>query len=562
MRLARAARLSLVGLLSVLLLQQTATAAGPTEAEVQRTIDRAAAYLRQHNSVAGSGEDALRAYALMRAGDPPDSPAVARTIEAILRKCNSSRYDPGGQQIYTAAVDLMALEAGGASQYQPQMQLIADYLIAKQNPNGSWDYGGRTAGDTSQTQYALLGLWAAARAGIEIPASVWDSAARWHVLTQLANGGWAYHPDDGPQVRPTMTAAGVGSLYLCGHQLGLGMKERRRPTQLYQPTRKFGILEPVDLSATPAPRPPAKAREDRPQISRAEIDSRAQRGLNWLAADFKVKVNAWYLYYLYGLERLGALGELTTIGDHDWYAEGAAFLVAEQNAEGTWQDNGGPGVSASFGILFLSRATAKSMDRKTRSSPLGGGLLAGGRGLPENLDEVQVENGKVAAKKPTGPIDELLAELERPNMLTIEAAQTAIVQQVQLGDREELIGQQERLKALAADPRVEVRRTAVWALGHTGDLRVAPLLIEALRDPSVDVNIEAQNALCTLSRDPHGLDLPSDPLAGLPDDAAEEQRNAALTKWRDQAYRKWRDWYLTVRPYDERDDLTKLRMAR
>ena len=558
MRLTGAARLFL---LTVLLLQQTATAAGPTEAEVQQSIDRAAAYLRENKSPAGSGEDALRAYALMRAGEAPDSPVVAPVIERILAKC-TSRYDPGQTPIYTAAVELMALEAAGAAQYLPQMQIIADWLMAKQNANGSWDYAGRTAGDTSQSQYALLGLWAAARAGIDVPAEVWDKAARWFVATQLANGGWTYHPDEGPSVRPTMTVAGIGSLYLCRRQLRLGPAERARSTQMYQPTRKFGILEPVNLSGAPQPQSTGKARNERPQISRAEIDSRAQRGLNWLVANYKIKVGTWYMYYLYGIERMAALGEMTTIGDHDWYAEGSAFLVAEQNAEGSWQDSSSRTVSACFGILFLSRATGKLLGPQKRPSPLGGGLLAGGRGLPEDLDQVQVEGGKVAAKKPTGPIDELLAELERPNVLTIEAAQTAIVEQVQLGDREELIGQTERLKTLAADPRVEVRRTAVWALGHTGDLRVAPLLIEALRDSSIDVNIEAHNALCTLSRDPRGLDLPSDPLADLPDDAAEEQQSAALAKWRDQAYRKWRDWYLTVRPYDERDDLTRLRIGR
>lgn len=564
MRLARAARLSLIGLLSLLLLQQTAIGAGPTEVEIQRTIDRAAAYLREHKSAAGSGEDALRAYALMRAGDAPDSPAVAPVIERILAK-SASTYDPRRTHIYTAAVELMALEAAGASLYGTQIQTIADYLISKQNPNGSWDYidRNRTAGDTSQTQYAVLGLWAASRAGIDVPVAVWDGAARWHLATQLGDGGWTYHPDENRDSRHTMTVAGIGSLYVCRMHL-TGAGERSRSVQMFQPTRKFGILEPVEIGAAPAQteRPTVNVPEDRPRVSRTEIDSRAQRGLGWLTRNYKLKLTAWPMYYLYGIERMAALGEISTIGEHDWYAEGAALLLAEQKTDGSWQGNGGPGPSTSFGILFLSRATTKSLERRKRPSRLGGGLLAGGRGLPENLDEVQIEDGKVAAKKPTGPIDELLAELERPNMLTIEAAQTAIVEQVQLSDREALIGQKERLKTLAADPRVEVRRTAVWALGHTGDLRVAPLLIEALRDPSIDVNIEAQNALCTLSRDPHGLDLPSGPLAGLPADAAEEQRNAALAKWRDQAYRKWRDWYLTVRPYDERDDLTKLRMAR
>jgi hypothetical protein len=563
MRPAALVRFALIGLLPLLLFERSAIGAGPAEPEIQRSIKRAADFLRQQRSEAANGENALRAYALMRAGEPPDSPVVAPIIQRIVEKCASS-YDPRSLHIYTAAVEVMALEAAGASLYQPQIQTIADYLISKQNSNGSWDYvdRNRTAGDTSQTQYALLGLWAASRAGIDIPGAVWDGAARWHLATQLADGGWTYHPDENRDSRHTMTVAGVGSLHVCRMHL-TGAADRDPPVRMFQPTRKFGILEPVAIGAAPQPATSTvNVPEDRPRASRTEIDSRVQRGLGWLTKNYRLKLTAWPMYYLYGIERMAALGEITAIGEHDWYAEGAAMLIAEQKTDGTWQGNGGPVPSTAFGILFLSRATAKSLDRKKRPSPLGGGLLAGGRGLPENLNEVQVDDGKVASRRPTGPIDELLAELERPETLKIEVVQTAIVEQIQLGDREELIGQKERLKTLAADPRIDVRRTAVWALGHTGDLRIAPLLIEALRDGSVDVNVEAHNALCTLSRDPAGLGLPSDPLAGLPEDAAEEQRNAALAKWREQAYRKWRDWYLTVRPYDERDDLTRLRIAR
>ena len=100
------------------------------------------------------------------------------------------------------------------------MNLVATYLIGRQNANGSWDYTSRTHGDTSISQYALLGLWECENAGFEVPPSVWDKAAGWYLSVQASGGSWNYHRDEA-QYRDnlSMTAAGVGSLLLCKRQL-------------------------------------------------------------------------------------------------------------------------------------------------------------------------------------------------------------------------------------------------------------------------------------------------------------------------------------------------------
>ncbi len=41
-------------------------------------------------------------------------------------------------------------------------------IMGKQKANGSWDYDNRTFGDTSISQYAVLGLWEAENAGVTI----------------------------------------------------------------------------------------------------------------------------------------------------------------------------------------------------------------------------------------------------------------------------------------------------------------------------------------------------------------------------------------------------------
>jgi HEAT repeat protein len=166
---------------------------------------------------------------------------------------------------------------------------------------------------------------------------------------------------------------------------------------------------------------------------------------------------------------------------------------------------------------------------------------------------VQVKDGQVAVQKTVGPLDELLKQLENPTLQNVESAQTAIVESIQLGDREALVGQTERLKKLVDDRRVDVRRTAVWALGRGGDLRIASLLVRALEDPDLDVAVEAHAALCALSRKPSAFGLPDGPYADLPEDATPEQKLAAAKKWRTEATKQWQEWYVAIRPYDERD---------
>jgi hypothetical protein len=130
-----------------------------------------------------------------------------------------------------------------------------------------------------------------------------------------------------------------------------------------------------------------------------------------------------------------------------------------------------------------------------------------------------------------------------------------LIEAVQIGKREELIGQKDLLIKLTKDSRVEVRRTAYWALGRCGDLRVAPLLIQGLNDPEYDVVVEARNSLCLLSRRPRGFGLPEDVLQKLPENTPQAERDAVIDKWYREDVQRWKEWYQSVRPYEERDRL-------
>lgn len=541
--------------------------------EVLAAVEKAMGYFLKSSQAAAPHEAGLVAYACLSAGQSADSPVVAAMMSKVLAKFTADGYAPTLHHSYEAGVDAMALAAADKQKYRDKLELIANYLIKNQRTNGSWDYVGMDhGGDTSITQYGMLGLWAAARAGVEIPSRVLDQAANWHLRTQLRNGGFGYQPLGGDtDVKHSMTVAGIGSLGIA--RLLLSRNPQAMETLVDEPEVKpkkpektFGVLEKVTPKDAPdQPETPAAPTDAnfKPQVTQKGMDDAMRRGLGWIGSNYTVDKNAlgWHLYYLYGLERAASLSNVEKIGNHDWYVEGYRLLLKNQDANGGWTDIGGGISSSCFAVLFLVRATEKLVPNAPPPKPtpkaptFGGGLLAGGRGLPTDLSNVDTKDGTITAKKTDTPLDKLLAELENPKSQKVESAQAALVEAVQVGQREQLIGQKDLLLKLAKDSRVDVRRTAFWALARCNDLRVAPVLIQGLMDPDYDAAVEARNALCVLSRRPRGFGLPDDLIAKLPQGASQAEKESAFERWRDEDVRRWREWYQSVRPYSERDKL-------
>jgi hypothetical protein len=319
------------------------------------------------------------------------------------------------------------------------------------------------------------------------------------------------------------------------------------------------VLEAVDLDAGPDKQP--RERASAVQVTSGAIQQAVDRAVAFSATNFAVPPSTQHkLYYLYGLERMAALGDVRTLGTHDWYDEGSAWLVRTQEPDGTWlHDSDGPEVGTAFAVMFLTKSTAKALGRVIGVPELGGGLLAGGRGLPDDLGKVNVRGGNVEARSAGGPLDELLARLEDAQAADVPGVQQAVLEAIRFGDREKLIGERDRLARLVNDPRTEVRRTAFWALGRGGKLDDVPALIKGLSDPDVSVAIEAHNALCVFSRRPLAFGIPADPFAALPEDAPEAVRTKAAAAWREKATAAWKEWYRQVAPYDQRDGLGILR---
>jgi len=506
------------------------------------------------------GYRSLPAYALLAAGEPVTTPGIQEAITEVQQRCTSGGYQPAssGHHIYEAGVDAMLLAEANPDRYRNEITTIAQYIVAQQKPDGAWNYlavPGGSIGDTSMAQYAVLGLWASVRAGVDVPMETWDRAAQWHVRTQRQDGGFQYHPglDRGPGTggnnsTVNMTAGAVGSLAICKLHLypeatipalAEGRKIRKR----------FGVLEEKKTSDGSG-KPPYK-----PQIAVGQIDASIQRGLGWLTTHYvPISPLPHTKYYNYALERGCAMNFVTQLGGRiDWFRTAGDALLKLQKDDGSWDDFDGGHTGTSFVLLFFIRPTKQTIEKT-----YGAGLLTGGRGLPDDLSQAKVSSGGVKARKPEGPLDELLADLEKMDGEMLEETQAAIVEKVQLGNREDLIGQIERVRTLIKHPSAEVRRTAAWALGRSSELRDAGLLIQALDDNDISVLIEANNSLCYLSRKLSGVGIPADPLQDLPENPPQTAIEAAVTKWRKLAIERWSAWYFRVRPYADRGDVFQL----
>ena len=184
--------------LAAILLSAGRTAVALDQARVQQMVGRAAARLRPGVEKMNGGLQSLCALALLKAEVPANSPEIKAAVETVRKRVDPQKgYVPDGDHVYSAGIGAVLLSDADAEANRPYLQAMADYLQTAQRPNGSWDYPDRppaTNGDTSVSHYALLGLWACARAGVDVRPDVWSKAAGWHVTVQNSDGGYSYCP--------------------------------------------------------------------------------------------------------------------------------------------------------------------------------------------------------------------------------------------------------------------------------------------------------------------------------------------------------------------------------
>jgi Domain of unknown function (DUF4159) len=325
---------------------------------VKNSIARATSFLAKMQNGDGSfggtglgrgpypvGPSALATLALLNSGVSPTDPVVAHAL-SYLR----SNRDPTGT--YETSLMLMALVAANDwDRDRLRIATLAERLEGIQTTRGPfpgmWGYGGNQFGgggeDNSNTQFAVLGLHAAATAGFKVRPKTWLLTLKHFAQTQNGDGGWGYHIYD-PSTG-SMTCSGMGCLVICDEMLG---------------------STGDDTNADGSPKCCNKA----PRTTAA-----MRRAVEWFERYFAARVNpghagAWVLYYLYGVERAGRLSGQRFFGSHDWYREGAAYLIEGQSPiHGSWNSaftspESDRVVATSFALLFLSKGLAPVLINK------------------------------------------------------------------------------------------------------------------------------------------------------------------------------------------------------
>ena len=287
----------------------------PAQTDLQKRID--AAINRGCKAVIGSqrpnggfstsvGEHCLGLLALLHSKVDKKSPAIQRAMRPMRR-------DPGTN--YERAVRLMAIEL----LREPGLRALAvkdvEDLIHNQAMSGGWDYNqANERTDNSCTQYALLGLRAADKLGMQTSRAVWKNALKYLLAQQARDGGAGYQRNQ--ESSASMTSGVISSLVTA--------------------TARSGYREN--------------------DIRRARVKRAVDRATSWLAEHWRPGQGAHAYYTLYGLERAMAFSGQDRMGRRDWYAEGAAYLLKSQRKDGWWGSRGNIR-STSFALLFLSKAS-------------------------------------------------------------------------------------------------------------------------------------------------------------------------------------------------------------
>lgn len=415
-------------------------------AKKKAAIDKAIAYLKaqqkdgawdyenlhpklgEKNYPMRPGIAALGALALLKAGVPPTDPVVKKAL-AVARSGEI-------EHVYSAGLVLLMLEAlvhwepagegEGTQEHKTNKAEGSDLalaqrcveFLARSQLKQLWRYrmGQKGGDDSSNAQYALLGLDAAERLGIQVNKEIYAKAIEWYLENQ---------EKDGPEVPAfpipgaDLSIAELRKIEKEAHEklakIAKGFAGRKpgepdadghmkedliRAAEEETAKQVFGTREKLPkMHARGFPyqskEGEAESGKDKESkepyygsmtasglvcvfVCKAHLDgtplwdrikgdaNRALRdGAAWMAKNWSVEKNPnrpYHLdYYLYALERAGVMNMLPRFGDHDWYGEGCKALIAQQQADGSFdcgkKTSVGPTVDSMFALLFLARGT-------------------------------------------------------------------------------------------------------------------------------------------------------------------------------------------------------------
>ena len=336
--------------LVILMPKNLRAAVGPTQAEVDRAISRGVSFLKaeqgaegrwsfSYNSNHDLGITALAGLALLENGVDPADPLIAKATESVRTLAR------GSDQTYDVSLAILFLARVQKGLSGPNDLLIRKLATRLSNGShgGMWDYtvpvrsesevedttrptGRRRTsspipgrGDNSNTQFALLGVWAAGRHGYD-PNATLESIDNHFRSSVNPDGRWGYTP--GERGTPPMTCAGL---------MGLAISSARPALAERQTARARGAAlasDAIFINALKAISPDARSINEGTDI-----------------------------YYLWSLERVCIALGLRDLDGFDWYLVGAKELLRRQREDGGWpEDRWGRLPNTCLALLFLRKA--------------------------------------------------------------------------------------------------------------------------------------------------------------------------------------------------------------
>jgi hypothetical protein len=334
----------------------------------------------------------LAALALVENGVPVKDAAIQNALNAVREAASTSAFT------YDISLAILFLARVGDKGDNELILDLGARLAAGQLSSGGWSYlcplvarprapsvsnaprskagssrrPGRLSagpmpgnyGDNSNTQFAVLGIWAAGRAGLDVQETM-SLVDRRFRNTQTANGGWGYA---GGADSDAMTCAGLMSLALAKGQKVLdGQMVNQRPNA--------DAKEPADRT-------------------KMDSDSQIDKGIRRVEFYAKTIGPGSTHYFLWSVERVGVALKLDRLGSVDWYRAGAAMLLASQQADGGWRSSRGELPDTAFALLFLHRSNL------TEGMPQ---LITGRSGGENNMRSGNLEDLIRSVRPPAPP---------------------------------------------------------------------------------------------------------------------------------------------------------------
>ncbi|SIO67246.1 VWFA-related domain-containing protein [Singulisphaera sp. GP187] len=334
-----------------------AKAADPQADAIAQAIERGVAFLKAQQEPRGNwsfafnhdhtlGITALAGLALMENGIDRDDPTITRAGSVVrsLAVRSTQTYDlalailflaraqvetrgPDDPLIQRLAARLAAGEQGGMWSYTVPLESVEDDDVRSRRPRRDLSRRAVEAGDNSNTQFALLGIWAASRHGFDPNASLAAIDAHFR-RSPDRNGRWGYV--SGASGTDSMTCAGLMALAISAARPNLAERQTAR-------------ARGAALAADPI----------------------FAKALEAVAKDARKIGQNSDIYYIWSLERVCVALGLRALDGFDWYETGAHELLRRQMDDGGWPEPAwGRIPNTCLALLFLRKANlAFELDR-------------------------------------------------------------------------------------------------------------------------------------------------------------------------------------------------------